>query len=196
MGTHTKSSPPTSPSEKKVCFADLVGHKLELIKFITPSNSDVNVSSVGACKKNTCTFVVRGTSESEKYLYPCFVQPFITDNFLQRVYNQNVCLESIACINFVVTGIIRVTNLSWMKTVSVRFTLDDWATHKDVRADYLSSCCDGKTDKFSFRIAVPMDFETNQKMEFAICYCVTKLEFWDNNSRFNYQIQCLKVFAD
>ena len=115
---------------------------------------------------------------------------------MKRVYSQNVCLENIACENFVVTGLIRVTNLSFIKEVTVRFTFNGWATYRDIWADYMSSCSDGKTDKFSFRVTVPHDFEKNQHMEFAIRYRVSDQEFWDNNDRKNYHIQCLEVFPE
>jgi len=115
---------------------------------------------------------------------------------MKRVYSQNVCLENIACENFVVTGLIRVTNLSFIKEVTVRFTFNGWATYRDIWADYMSSCTDGKTDKFSFRVTVPHDFEVNRHMEFAICYRASDQEFWDNNDRKNYHIQCLEVFPE
>ncbi|KAJ7374728.1 Protein phosphatase 1 regulatory subunit 3E [Desmophyllum pertusum] len=115
---------------------------------------------------------------------------------MKRVYSQNVCLENIACQNLVVTGLIRVANFSYIKEVTVRFTLDGWSTYRDIWADYMSSCSDGKTDKFSFRIAVSPEFEVNGYMEFAICYHASSQEFWDNNDRINYHVQCLEVLPE
>ena len=195
-----KSSVPTSPTSraKKVCFADLVGLKLEFVKTITPCNSEDNLCDlcgVVGVWKNRCD--VNGNilppRKRMKCLLPCFVAPSRVDGFMRRVHGQNVCLENIACENFVVTGLIRVTNLSFTKEVTVRFTLNDWKTYRDIWADYMSSCSDGKTDKFCFRITVPVDFEVNRQMQFAIRYQVSNQEFWDNNNRKNYNVQCLEV---
>lgn len=199
MKTDGQSSGLTSPTSatKKVCFADLVGLKLEFVKIITPSSSEDNLCSVVGARKNH--FDINGNLPRRrvKGLFPCFVRPALqTDSFMKRVHSKNVCLENIACENFVVTGLIRVTNLSFIKEVTVRFTFNGWATYRDIWADYMSSCSDGKTDKFSFRVTVPHDFEKNQHMEFAIRYRVSDQEFWDNNDRKNYHIQCLEVFPE
>jgi len=128
-----------------------------------------------------------------KFLSPSFVDPYLTDEFIERVYRQNVCLESISCNDLVVTGAIRVTNICFAKEVTVRFTLDEWKSFRDVWADYLSSNLDGKTEQFSFRITVPVDFEVDSEMQFAIRYCVAEQEFWDNNSCKNYRVKCLEL---
>lgn len=187
---------PTSAT-KKVCFADLVGLKLEFVKIITPSSSEDNLCSIVGATKNHYDINGNLPRRRVRGLFPCFVRPALqTDSFMKRVYSQNVCLENIACENFVVTGLIRVTNLSFIKEVTVRFTFNSWATYRDIWADYMSSCSDDKTDKFSFRVTVPHDFEKNRHMEFAIRYRVSDQEFWDNNDRKNYHIQCLEVFPE
>ena len=186
----------TSPT-KKVCFADLVGLKLEFVKIITPCSSEENLCSVVDAWKNHCDINGNLPKKRIKCLFPSFDRPSeLTDSFMKRVYSQNVCLENIACENFVVTGIIRVTNLAYVKEVTIRFTLNGWTTYRDIWADYMSSCSDGKTDKFCFRVTVPHDFEVNRRMEFAIRYRVSEQEFWDNNNRNNYHVQCLGVLAE
>ena len=198
MDAKAKSSRPTcsaSPT-KKVSFADLFGLKLEFVKTITPCSSEENLSALGTLKSR-CDINGNFATRRITYLYPCFVAPSRVEyGFMDRVFSQNVCLENIACENFVVTGLIRVTNLCYLKEVCVRFSLDGWATYRDSWADYLSSCSDGKTDKFSFRITVPFDFEANQLMEFAIRYRVLRQEFWDNNYGNNYHIQCVEVLPE
>ena len=197
--TQQKSIVPASPTSgsKRVCFADLVGLKLEFVKLITPSSSEDNLCdlrNVAGARKDR--FDINGNIlrvERTKCLLPCFVAPSRTHGFMQRLHSQNVCLENIACEKFVVSGLIRVTNLSYRKEVTVRFTLDGWETYRDIWADYMSSCSDGKTDKFTYRITVPFDFEVNRHMEFAIRYRVLNREFWDNNDRKNYHVQCLEI---
>lgn len=185
-----------TPGSKRVCFADLVGLKLEFVKTITPCSSEDNLTAlagvVSAWKRTH--YDINGNvslGPRTKRLMPCFSPPSKSDGFMKRVFDQNVCLENIACENFVVTGIIRVTNLSYTKEVTVRCTLDDWDTYRDIWADFMSSCSNGKTDKFSFRISVPCDFELHRYMHFAIRYKVLNQEFWDNNNTKNYHVQCL-----
>ena len=199
MKTDGQGAGLTSPTSatKKVCFADLVGLKLEFVKIITPSSSEDNLCSIVGATKNHYDINGNLPRRRVRGLFPCFVRPALqTDSFMKRVYSQNVCLENIACENFVVTGLIRVTNLSFIKEVTVLFTFNSWATYRDIWADYMSSCSDGKTDKFSFRVTVPHDFEKNRHMEFAIRYRVSDQEFWDNNDRKNYHIQCLEIFPE
>lgn len=194
-----KSAMLTSPTSrsKKVCFADYVGLKLEFVKTITPCSSEDNLCGLcGVVGGWGTKHDINGNILNEKRmkcLLPCFIAPSRVDGFMRRVHQQNVCLENIACENFVVAGLIRVTNLSYTKEVTVRFTLNSWETYRDIWADYMSSCTDGKTDKFSFRITVPFDFEVKNHMQFAIRYQVLNMEFWDNNGAQNYWVQCLEV---
>ncbi|XP_068692444.1 protein phosphatase 1 regulatory subunit 3C-like [Montipora foliosa] len=195
--TSSMQASPT-PGSKKVCFADLVGLKLEFVKTITPCSSEDNLTGlagvVNRLQRNHCD--INGNillRQRTKRLLPCFVNPSKTDGFMRRVFDQNVCLENIACENFVVTGLIRVTNLSYTKEVTIRFTFDNWDSYRDSWADYMSSLSDGKTDKFTFRITVPCDFEVHRFMSFAIRYRVMNQEFWDNNDTKNYHVQCLDV---
>ncbi|KAL9957979.1 hypothetical protein ACROYT_G034939, partial [Oculina patagonica] len=177
--TSSEDAGPPSPASgaKKVSFADLVGLKLEFVKTITPCSSEDNLSGDVDPWKNHYATSGHLPRRRVKCLMPCFVHPLeSTDHFMKRVYSQNVCLENIVCKNFVVTGLIRVTNLSYSKEVTVRFTLDGWKTCQDIWADYMSTCSDGKTEKFSFRITVPHDFEVNQYIEFAIRYRVSNQE--------------------
>ena len=175
---------------KKVYFADLVGLELEFVRTITPCSSEDNLCSLDdPLWQTSCD----NTEASKKCLYPCFVQPSeSTESFMKRVCTQNVCLEYIVCNNLVITGLIRVTNLSYTKEVTVRFTLNGWETYRDIWADFMSTCSDGRTETFSFRISVPHDFEDNRHMEFAIRYRVSDKEFWDNNDRNNYHVRCLE----
>ena len=183
----------TTSGAKKVYFADLVGLKLEFVRTITPSSSEDNLCTLEDATWKTHCDDIEVPRKRVKYLYPCFVHPSESpDKFIQRVNSQNVCLEFIACNNSVITGLIRVTNLSYMKEVTVRCTFDGWETYRDIWADYMSTCSDGKTEKFSFRVSVPHDFEVNRHMEFAIRYRASDNEFWDNNKRNNYHVRCLE----
>ena len=187
------NSTPTGTIKKKVSFADTAGFTLEFVKTIPPeSYKDVTLVNTARNHKD-CGLLMHSLPRRMKFLSPSFVDPYLTDEFIERVYRQNVCLESISCNDLVVTGAIRVTNICFAKEVTVRFTLDEWKSFRDVWADYLSSNLDGKTEQFSFRITVPVDFEVDSEMQFAIRYCVAEQEFWDNNSCKNYRVKCLEL---
>ena len=184
---------PKKSIKKKVSFADTAGFTLENVKTIPPySEEDICDIMTGdnILNDNNCGLHIQTSRWTMNYLSPSFVEPCKADSFIERVYRQNVCLESVSCHDLVVTGVIRVTNIGYAKEVTVRFTLDEWRSFRDVWADYLSSTLDGKTEQFSFRIAVPVDFEVELEIEFAIRYCVSEQEFWDNNFDRNYHIQC------
>lgn len=200
MNEFNGNSTPTT-TKKRVYFADAVGLTLEFVKTIPPNCSDdAIINGEWNINNNYCQNMTSPRVRSRvtgKCLSPHFTEPYKTSSFLERVYSQNVCLESISCDDLVVTGCIRVTNMDFMKEVTVRFTLDNWKTYRDVWADFLSSNVEGKTDKFRFRITVPVDFavDLDQKLEmkFAIRYCVGSQEFWDNNFNRNYRMQLTEI---
>ena len=56
----------------------------------------------------------------------------------------------------IVTGNVRVANEHFEKQVGVRYTLDDWSTSWDVKAEWQESVGDNnETDRFSFTIQLP-----------------------------------------
>ena len=195
MNEHSGNFTPTRTIKKKVSFADTAGFTLENVKTISPSESTEDVVTLSDTRNDNCGLHMHSPRGPMKYLSPSFVEPCKTDSFVERVFRQNVCLESVSCDDFVVTGVVRVTNIGYAKEVTVRFTVDEWASFRDVWMDYLSSNPDGKTEQFSFRITIPVDFEVDLEIEFAIRYCVAEQEFWDNNSGENYHVQCLEISA-
>jgi len=184
------NSTPTKPIKKKVSFADNAGLTLENVKTIPPQSEDDVMTGDNILNNINCGLHMHSLRRRKEYLSPSFVEPCKADSFIERVYRQNVCLESVSCDDLVVTGVIRVTNIGYAKEVTVRFTLDEWKSFRDVWADYFSSNLDGKTEQFTFRITVPVDFEDKLEIEFAIRYCVADQEFWDNNFGRNYHIRC------
>ena len=191
MNEASGHSTPTRSIKKKVSFADAAGLTLENVKTIPPYRSEDDVTLNNTTPNNNhCGLYMHSPRRWTKLLSPCFVEPCKTDSFMERVFKQNVCLESVSCNDLVVTGIIRVTNIDYTKEVTVRSTFDDWNNFRDIWTDYLSSNMDGKTEQFSFRITVPVDFEANFEIEFAIRYRVAEYEFWDNNFGRNYIIRC------
>lgn len=122
-------------------------------------------------------------------LVPEFVQPFTQFNFLERVRNQKVCLES--CVvssigsNLSVDCIIRVQNISFEKSIMVRYTNNNWSTWLDSLASYIPNSCDGQTDKFSVKFYIK-SLTKGQRVKFAIKYLANSDEYWDNNLGIDY----------
>jgi len=116
-------------------------------------------------------------------LVPEFVQPFTQFNFLERVRNQKVCLES--CVvssignNLSVDCIIRVQNVSFEKVIMVRYTNNNWQTWLDSLASYIPNSTDGQTDKFSVKFYIK-SLTKGQRVKFAIKYLANSTEYWDN----------------
>ena len=185
---------PTRTMKKKVSFADTAGLELATVKTIPSSNGELEEAVLNFTTSDTnCGLHMYSIRRKMKYLSPSFVQPCKTDAFLERVFSENVSLESLSCCDSIIIGVIRVTNLCYAKEVTVRFTLDQWASYRDVWADYVCANMDGKTEQFSFRMALPMELEVDLEIEFAIRYRAAQQEFWDNNFGTNYHIRCIEI---
>ena len=111
---------------------------------------------------------------------------------------KNIHLESIALHKSSLTGTILVLNVSYEKDVAVRYTLDDWQTVSEVRAQYGGRGYDGSNmdqrnwDRFKF--IIPLDHA--QKLPERALWLVGRYtalgecggEWWDNNSGLNYRV--------
>jgi protein phosphatase 1 regulatory subunit 3A/B/C/D/E len=91
-------------------------------------------------------------------------------------------LENISIDSTCIRGTILLINLCYEKTVFVRWTTNNWTTHKDTLCTYCNSSTN-TTDRFSF--ALPLN---DSKLELAICYRALNIEYWDNNDSHNYII--------
>ena len=118
-----------------------------------------------------------------------FTPPF--EDYLelrQRLKAQQVSLENCSIQDGSLAGTIKVQNVSFEKSVSVRITFDLWVSFQDVPCQYLNnvySCPD--TDTFSFDIPLPEAVgESFKRVEFCICYKTQDEIFWDNNHGNNY----------
>lgn len=105
-----------------------------------------------------------------------------------------VTLESVTLRHPIVFLTIRVLNIAYEKKVTVRVSSDNWATHRDVQADFLPSSVDPKADRFYASISVP-GFQCEQ-LSFAICYTCDGQTYWDNNSGSNYTVKINKPAAE
>lgn len=83
-----------------------------------------------------------------------------------------------------IQGKISVRNLSYHKTVVIRYTFDFWESFDNVYAHYYTS--QSSYDLFDFKIYLP---KNATHLYFAVNYKVGNQEFWDNNDGRNYEIQ-------
>ncbi|XP_043913971.1 protein phosphatase 1 regulatory subunit 3E-like [Protopterus annectens] len=185
-------------TRKKVRFADSLGLELTTVHLFSqsdmpnvPAHVQANlfhdsVSHFGPCLTN---LPLKDEPHHFRYLEPLFCNPGTKPDFLERVRNQKVCLESIELETFAISGTVRVLNLAFEKAVSIRYSTDDWNSYSEARAVYLSG--DRYTDRFGFRLPLPPPhcLHLGSTLQFAVRYRVGLAEFWDNNARLNYKVQ-------
>lgn len=206
----TGKTPPGTPGRKKIVrFADVLGLDLadvrtfldEIPKIpnsayddlkdadLSESTSDISLNSSSADSKYPFSI----TAKPEKLLVPLFQQPAGMGNFLERVREQQVCLENALVADPValsVSGTVRVRNLDFNKSVHIRYSLDSWKTFADLQAVYVPNSCDGFSDTFSFLLYVNK-LAVGQRLEFAVRFQCKGCQYWDSNSGTNYSFQCL-----
>ena len=186
-----RSLSPTSPSKRKVQFADCFGRSLVSVKIITPTNSEENLD-VNKKLDLALGFSKLKEKPLSNILLCRFKQPGAQTDFTDRVQKQFVCLENLAFSGLVVTGVVRVLNISFAKEVTVRYTTNNWQGLMDIWADYVPNSSDGITDQFSFRVSLPREFDVGDRFEFAVRYKVAGKCYWDNNDEKNYCVDCCR----
>ncbi|KAF6719271.1 Protein phosphatase 1 regulatory subunit 3A [Oryzias melastigma] len=135
-----------------------------------------------------------GIDGEEYYLSPLtFSLMLSSEEVFAKVLQQKIELETIDFLpgTTILKGVIRVLNVSYSKAVFIRTTLDQWATHFDLLAEYIPGSSDGGTDCFSFRLTlVPWFREQGARVEFCLRYETPEGTFWANNNGKNYVLLC------
>ena len=122
-------------------------------------------------------------------LVPMFNQPGGSSSFLGTVTRQKISLENAFMEGpYTVVGIVRVLNISFHKSVTVRWTCDDWRTVSETEAEWVAGGGAGDTDKFSFRLVSPV-MKAGARLVFCLRYECSTGEFWDSNNGNNYVFQ-------
>ncbi|NXB02715.1 PPR3C phosphatase, partial [Cnemophilus loriae] len=126
----------------------------------------------------------------EKNFFLGFPQPSADYLDFRNLLQKNlVCLESCTLQEKVLSGTVKVKNVSFEKKVQVRITFDTWKTYKDVECVYMNNVySDFENDTFSFTIDFPPAISSEEKIEFCISYQSGEHIFWDNNEGQNYKI--------
>ena len=174
--------PPLSP-KKSVRFADT--HGLALAQVFNIRDTDRESSPVNSHRVN------ERRGRMVKSLSLTCSQPASAEGFLEKVRCNCVCLENVAIRGMCVMGTVRVTNLSYEKRVSLRWTTNNWTTCEESEATYVTGSSDGESDRFAFELKVPERVEAGQKIQFAVRYRPAgDKEYWDNNDCKNYSLEC------
>ncbi|XP_051485635.1 protein phosphatase 1 regulatory subunit 3E-like [Apus apus] len=114
-------------------------------------------------------------------------QPGSSPGFVERVRQHKVRLEWVRAEPVGLRGAVRVLNLAYEKAVSVRYTLNRWASCAELPAAYQPpGPKDGLTDRFSFFLPLGT---AEAALEFAVRYRVAGAEYWDNNEGANYRLR-------
>ncbi|XP_074957407.1 protein phosphatase 1 regulatory subunit 3E-like [Phalacrocorax aristotelis] len=118
-------------------------------------------------------------------------QPGASPGFAERVRQHKVRLEWVRAEPAGLRGAVRVLNLAYEKAVSVRYTLNRWASCAEVPAAYQpAGPADGLTDRFTFVLPLPVAAPgAEAALEFAVRYRVAGAEYWDNNEGKNYRLR-------
>lgn len=181
-------------SQKKVRFADSLGLDLISIKHFDETDvPEVPERIVDKFRKARAlhlnNFDKSSTSSQSVFMELLFTSPGSLPDFLNRVKEEKVLLETVHADEFSLSGTVRVLNLAFEKNVCLRYTLNNWTSFMDVLAFYVTNSSDGLTDEFSFKIITPNFLECGGTLQFAIRYCVCGGEFWDNNNGSNYKVR-------
>uniref|UniRef100_A0A8D2LED7 CBM21 domain-containing protein n=1 Tax=Varanus komodoensis TaxID=61221 RepID=A0A8D2LED7_VARKO len=194
-----------SPSRRKtVRFADSLGLELTAVRHFCQADvprvplAASPLSRGGADLLKTRKPPALGELEPVLFgppapvLEPLFPpQPGASAGFGERVRQHKVRLEWVRAEAAGLRGAVRVLNLAYEKSVSVRYTLNRWASCNEVPATYLpppaaGHAADGLTDRFAFHLPVGAG---TTLLEFALRYRVADAEYWDNNDGHNYKLR-------
>uniref|UniRef100_A0A3B5LTZ4 CBM21 domain-containing protein n=1 Tax=Xiphophorus couchianus TaxID=32473 RepID=A0A3B5LTZ4_9TELE len=177
-----RSRSPTS--QKKVRFADSLGLELITVKHFDDAD-DPEVPERILAKLPKATLHHLDTKFPRAPSQSVFMELEV-----------KVLLETVQTDDFTLSGFVRVLNLAFEKSVSLRYSLNNWITFMDSLATYVPDSNDGVTDKFSFKIVMPAYLDNGSTLQFAIKYCVGGHEFWDNNNGNNYKVTiCFNIYT-
>lgn len=188
-------SEPTSPTssnriKRRVSFADDKGYSLTQVRVMKePSDSP---------PRWTDEFVARITRDMRldaPLWETAFTQP-ASDyfEFRQTLDTNLVSLENVIVkSDELITGTIKVKNVTFEKRVFVRATFDGWKTMQDFAAEYVANGhLSNMYDTFCFSIPIPPSASSSLGViEFCVCFEHDKQEHWDNNKGNNYKLVAL-----
>lgn len=120
--------------------------------------------------------------------------PIPSQNYAQltdKVKRNMVSLENILVSDNRVAGSVRVLNHVFEKRVFVRYTTDQWRTHREVACRFVNNELTGamtEMDSFAFDFTGPTPDKPEHEIRFCVRYEAGNDEFWDNNDGEDYAI--------
>lgn len=182
-------------SQKTVRFADSLGLELISVKHFDDTDEPQVPERIlaklakGPVHLNHLNTKFPRVPAQSTFMELLFTNPGTLPGFEQKVREVKVMLESVEVDEFSLSGFVRVLNLAFEKSVSLRYSLNNWITCMDSLASYVPDSSEGDTDKFCFKIVMPTYLDNGGTFQFAIKYCVGGQEFWDNNNGNNYKVR-------
>lgn len=173
--------------KKKVSFADELGLSLTHVRIILESPDQPP-----KLRPEILSSLTKGANAGVTVAPPLklnFKQPaseYIS--FREKINKNCVCLENVILKDYNLLGTIKVKNIAFEKSLTVRFTHDSWKNSIDIPCKYITVATVSNVDTFSFEIKIPPHFSPGEKVEFCICYETASQQFWDNNDGKNYGI--------
>ncbi|CAF3577869.1 unnamed protein product [Rotaria socialis] len=84
-------------------------------------------------------------------------------------------------------GTLWVANIGYQKSVSIKYTFNNWLNVYENEAQYCCHSNDSRNiDQFQITVTIPKDVD---RIDFVLRYCVNGQEYWDNNLGKNYSLQ-------
>ena len=116
--------------------------------------------------------------------------PWTQDALMKKLQRGKVALENVVKTERGMIGVAAVKNIAYNKEVLVHYSFDGWTTVKETIAAFYKQDSSHQNDYFVF-VLTNKDYYSGKgwKLEFAICYRVAGLEYWDNNNGKNYSLQ-------
>ncbi|XP_026096590.1 protein phosphatase 1, regulatory subunit 3Db isoform X2 [Carassius auratus] len=193
----------SSSSEEHACrnmqvrFVDSLGLELEDVKFFKASEDPTVPVHVITRLLASSELASRKKLElSLPYFQPSFPDNMHAEaGFLKRLCQQRVCLEQVFCSELGIIGTVQVLNLAYEKEVTIRYSFTEWKSSAESKASWISTVHrdgpDPESDMFRFHLPVPpFILQPGAMLQFAFCYRVKGLEYWDNNGGLNYKLTC------
>ncbi|TSK14622.1 Protein phosphatase 1 regulatory subunit 3C-B [Bagarius yarrelli] len=182
---------PKGKAKKRVVFADSKGMSLTAIHVFKEFEEDtVLPPDLQFEMSDLEDAIVSLKVEKEKSFVLDFPQPGADYlEFRNRLKKNLVCLENCVIQDRSLMGTIKVSNISFEKSVHVRITFDSWLSYTDVPCVYMNNvygCAD--IDTFSFSVDLPSSVPHEKQVEFCISYNADDGTHWDNNGGKNYRL--------
>ncbi|CAD6190663.1 unnamed protein product [Caenorhabditis auriculariae] len=178
---------------KSVRFADDCGKDLYCIRIATePSDCPPKLSPSVLRRYRGESFEEDSQHEPAPVWNLNFKQPAAEYvRFREKLEKDKVSLENVIvkAEEYKVHGVIKVSNISFEKSVFIRYTMNGWLSHTDKQAVYQPSTSKIH-DTFKFELELPHCVERVNKIEFCVCFIAGGVEHWDSNGGMNYQLEC------